>query len=167
MHCFVWNVRTLGCCWTKAGGWHLCWGGHRALSPSSWSKWNAALIAVFAHIIAKFSLWEPAFKQPQAKGILLLAEALRSPLYPSNPYQERKTQKGQSLTVLKSIFSATNAQKCPNFKLIYYCFWAGSTKHVWLCSLHPLCCLFHCSVWAAHTGTVQAVAQHKLGHHLV
>lgn len=49
------------------------------------------------------SLWEPAFKQPQAKGILLLAEALRSSLYPSNPYQERRTQKGQSLTVLKSI----------------------------------------------------------------
>lgn len=48
------------------------------------------------------SLWEPAFKQPQAKGILLLAEALRSSLYLSNPYQER-TQKGQSLTVLKSI----------------------------------------------------------------
>lgn len=48
------------------------------------------------------SLWEHAFKQPQAKGILLLAEALRSSLYLSNPYQER-TQKGQSLTVLKSI----------------------------------------------------------------
>lgn len=90
------------------------------MSPSSWSKWNAALTAVFAHIIAKFSLWEltlgTCFQAATSKRHSAVGRSTALLSVPLKSIPREENTEGTKLDSFEIHFSATNTQKCPNFK---------------------------------------------------